>query len=331
MHRLPKPISRQTLMIFCILKKPSYPCWPMKWERWLIKAKNSSKGQKKPRVNMMMREPSRKQAIIPMAKSNIELIINLANLHIANINKYLKNIKSDVIADFIHITKEEVVITMNKPVNASNLSIIEKYIKNISNINSDSINSSCLPKSKSYLKIVGLLHKMENSLITSDFIESAIKELHLFEDIILVSKPCIIKASSKSDMAVVWINIWDSQSGSATKNIINCRFNVGWYIATICGMNMNPGIPQYKNCWKWGHLTLSCCSHVSRCAKCYGAHITKHHRKKAWYCMENRKANHLATLEGELCPYIFKCMKCKGNHQVNSYNCPYWHNHFNRK
>ena len=175
----------------------------------------------------MMREPSRKQAIIPMAKSNIELIINLANLHIANINKYLKNIKSDVIADFIHITKEEVVITMNKPVNASNLSIIEKYIKNISNINSDSINSPCLPKSKSYLKIVGLLHKMENSLITSDFIESAIKELHLFEDIILVSKPCIIKASSKSDMAVVWINIWDSQSGSATKNIINCRFNVG--------------------------------------------------------------------------------------------------------
>ena len=130
---------------------------------------------------MMMREPSRKQVIIPMAKSNTELIINLANLHIANINKYLKNIKSDVIADFIHITKEEVVITMNKPVNASNLSIIEKYIKNISNINSDSIDSSCLPKSKSYLKIVGLLHKMENSLITSDFIESVIKELHLFD------------------------------------------------------------------------------------------------------------------------------------------------------
>ena len=35
MHRLPKLISCQTLMMFCILKKPSYPCQLMKWERWL--------------------------------------------------------------------------------------------------------------------------------------------------------------------------------------------------------------------------------------------------------------------------------------------------------
>jgi len=44
---------------------------------------------------------------------------------------------------------------------------------------------------------------MENSLITPDFVESVIKELYLFKDIMLVSKPCIIKASSKSDMTVV--------------------------------------------------------------------------------------------------------------------------------
>jgi len=187
----------------------------------MIKAKNSSEGQKKPRINMMMRGPSRKQVIIPMAKLNAELIINSANLHIANINKCQKNTKSDIIADFICITNEGVVITINKPVNTSNLSTIEKYIKNISNINSDSINSPCLPKSKLYLKIVGLSHKIENSLITSDFVKSVIKESHFFKDIILASKPCIIKASSKSDMAVVWIDIWDSQSSSVAKDIIN--------------------------------------------------------------------------------------------------------------
>jgi len=138
-----------------------------------------------------------------MAKSNAELIVNSANLHIANINKCQKNTKSDIITDFIHIINKGVIITMNKPVNASDLSIIEKYIKNISNINLDSINSPCLLKFKSYLKIVGFPHKMENSLITSDFIKSVVKELHLFEDIMLVSKPHIIKASSKSDMVVV--------------------------------------------------------------------------------------------------------------------------------
>jgi len=53
----------------------------------IIKAKNTSEGQKKPRINMMIRGPSRKQVMIFMAKSNAELIVNSANLHIANINK----------------------------------------------------------------------------------------------------------------------------------------------------------------------------------------------------------------------------------------------------
>jgi len=169
----------------------------------IIKTKNSSQEQKKPRINITTKRPSRKQVIISMVKSNAELIVNSANLHIANINKCLKNMKSDIITDFICIINEEVIIIMNKPANASNLSTIKKYIKNISNINSNSIDSSYLPKSKSYLKIVGLLHKMENGLITSDFVESIVKELHLFEDIMLASKPHIIKALSKSDMAVV--------------------------------------------------------------------------------------------------------------------------------
>jgi len=169
----------------------------------MIKAKNSSERQKKPRINMITRGPSRKQVIIPMAKSNAELIVNSANLHIANINKCQKNTKSDVITDFICITNKGVIITINKPANTSDLLIIEKYIKNISNINSNSINSPCLSKSKLYLKIIGLLHKMENSLITPNFVESIIKESHLFKDIMLASKPRIIKASSKSDMTVV--------------------------------------------------------------------------------------------------------------------------------
>ena len=45
----------------------------------MIKAKNSSKGQKKPKISMITKEPSRKQIIIPMAKLNAKLIINSAN------------------------------------------------------------------------------------------------------------------------------------------------------------------------------------------------------------------------------------------------------------
>ena len=278
---------------------------------------------------MTTKGPLRKQ-IIPIAKLNAELIINLASSNITNINKCLKNTKSDIIADFIHLTNNGVIITTNKPANMSNLLIIKKYMKNINNINLDNIDCPYLPKSKLYLKIIGLPHNMENGVLTLEVIEGVLKDSHLFKNVVLASKPQVIKPFPKSDMAVVWVDLWDSQSSSSVKNIINCYFNVGQYIITIRGTNMNLGVPQCKNCWKWGHLTLSCHSHVSRCTKCYGAHSTKHHREKVWCCTKNKKLNCVATKVSEPCPHIFKCMNCKEDYQANSYSCPYWHNHFNR-
>jgi len=131
---------------------------------------------------------------------------------------------------------------MSKPASPSDLTTIKKYIKNIKNITSDSIENSRLLKSKLYLKIIGLLYSMGNGIITPDFVEGVLKETYLFKDVLLASKPQIIKASPKSNIAVVWVNIWDSQSSSSAKNIINCCFNIGCFIATIQGMNMNLGI-----------------------------------------------------------------------------------------
>ena len=230
---------------------------------------------------MTTRGPSRKEVIIPMAKHIAELIVNSAHIHIANVNKCLKNTKSDIIVDFIRSTNNGIIITTNKSANDLNLSTIEKYLKNIQNVDPDSIESPHLPKSKSYMKIIGLPHKINQNIISSDFIEGVLRETHLFNGVALASKPRVIKASPKSDMVVVWLNIWDSQSGSLAKNIINRHYNIRHFIATIKDTNINLGVLQCKNCWKWEHSTLSCCSYISRCAKCYGAHTTEHHREKA--------------------------------------------------
>ena len=187
----------------------------------MLKVKNKGEGNKKPRINMTTRGPSRREVIIPMTKPNAELIDNSAYIHISNVNKYLKNSKSDIITDFIWTTNNGIIITTNKPANDINLSTIEKYLKNIKNVNPDSIESPHLPKSKSYMKIIGLLHKIEQGVITSDYIEGVLKDIHLFKDIVLASKPHVIKTLPKSNMAVVWVDIWDSQSGSCMKNIIN--------------------------------------------------------------------------------------------------------------
>ena len=83
------------------------------------------------------------------------------------------------------------------------------------------------------MKIVGLPYNSKLGVVTPDFIEGILKEMHLFKDVTLASKPCIIKVSPKSNKAVVWVDIWNSQSGSAAKNIINHHFNIGCFATTI--------------------------------------------------------------------------------------------------
>ena len=102
------------------------------------------------------------------------------------------------------------------------MKIIENYIKESTNINANDISSLRLPQSKSYLKILGIPYNTNSgSSITCTQIKEVIKRVHLFNNVTLASSPHIIKASPKSDMAVIWIDIWDSQNGTKAKGQIN--------------------------------------------------------------------------------------------------------------
>ena len=173
----------------------------------MLKAKNSSGGLKKSKINMTMKGQSRREVIIPMTKTNAELIINSAHIHTSNINKCLKNSKSDTFADFIRLNVNGIIIITNKPASDLDLSIIEKYLKSVQNINLDSIESPCLPKSKSYMKIIGLPYSSKLGVMSPDIIKDVLKNSHLFKNVTLALKPHIIKASPKLDKAVVWVDI----------------------------------------------------------------------------------------------------------------------------
>jgi len=206
--------------------------------------------------------------------------------------------------------------------------IIDQYIKSSNDINFLQVEEPYLPKSKSYLKIISISfypHENSQERLTSNDIETILKQNHIFDNISLASKPRVIKVSPKSDMLIVWIDIWDVQSGSNAKMLINRCFNVGSYIATIRGANMNPGVPQCKKCWKWGHTTFSCRIQESKCVKCNGPHKSEHHQEFGWYCKTNNKINspRLETKKGELCPHSFKCSNCREDHQADSNQCPF--------
>ena len=67
----------------------------------MLNIKNRRMGTKKPKINMTTRRLLRREVIILMTKVNAELIINSAHIHISNVNKCLKNSKSDIFADLI--------------------------------------------------------------------------------------------------------------------------------------------------------------------------------------------------------------------------------------
>ena len=183
-----------------------------------------------------------------------------SSTHIVSINYAFKNIKLNLMTDFTHIKDKNIIILTNNVTNPLDLQEIEKCIRNSLNADTDQISSPRLLQSKSYLKIISIPYLVEqsNTHLSSNDVEKILKSNHIFNNIVLASKPRTIKISPKSDMSIVWINIWNMQNSSKAKTIINRYFNIGNFIAIVHGANMNPGILQCKNCWKWGHTAGVC-------------------------------------------------------------------------
>ena len=57
---------------------------------------------------------SHKQIIIPMSSNNIKIFMVTSNDHVTNINQLLKNIKSDIVIDFIHPDYRGLIFISNK-------------------------------------------------------------------------------------------------------------------------------------------------------------------------------------------------------------------------
>ena len=141
-----------------------------------------------------------------MSSNNIKKFMENSSLHIANINCSLCNTKSEVLVDFICIDNSYVTVVTNKVAVQSNLYIIENYIKEVEDINILNIDMPQLPQSKSYLKIIGIPffpHNNSNECLTPNDVKTIIKQNNIFNNIVLASKPHVIKILSKSNMLII--------------------------------------------------------------------------------------------------------------------------------
>ena len=160
---------------------------------------------------MTTKGPLCKQVIVSMSNVNKKNFMNKSGTHVSNLNRALKNIKSDIMVDFICSNTAGIIVVTNKVATLSDLQSIEHYVKGTNHINLNEVNSLRFPQLKSYLKIIGLPYLQENTAIplNSNVVKSIIKVNHIFNNIMLVLKLCVIKVSLRSDMAIVWIDIWN--------------------------------------------------------------------------------------------------------------------------
>ena len=200
-------VTRDALKI-----KEMFPNLPNSKIDLVQKVINGPSTKPKLRINMTTKGPSCKQIIVLMSVELSKKFIKDSSMHVININHALKGINSKTIIDFIRVEDKGIVITTNNISSNSDLQEIEKYVKNSFSSEAEQISSPRLPQSKSYLKIVGIpyINNITNSRFSSDDVESILRSNHIFNDIVLTSRPCIIKVSPKSNMSIIWIDIWDS-------------------------------------------------------------------------------------------------------------------------
>ena len=155
---------------------------------------NIVKGNSKPKphIQMITKGLSKKQVIIPMSSNNISVFMKNLFLHVTNINRQLQNVKSEVLVNYIRSDPFGITIITNRVSQQSDLLIIDQYIKNSNDINALQVEEPRLPKSKSYLKIIGILFYLyDNSQehLTSSNIKTVLKQNQIFNNITLVSRP----------------------------------------------------------------------------------------------------------------------------------------------
>ena len=127
---------------------------------------------------MTTKGPPRKNVIMPMNSNNIMRFIKKSNLHVTNLNRSLKNIKSNILVNFIYLDPLGITIVTYKVTSVSDLQVIENYVKSPNCIDSTSIKVLHLSQSKFYLKIIGISYYQEGSmnLITLNIVEDIIKQ-----------------------------------------------------------------------------------------------------------------------------------------------------------
>jgi hypothetical protein len=239
------------------------------------------------------------------------LIIGCSMLHIQNGKPFLKSVSF---------------FTNRVPTKTENDIIQECLFKTlkIQDANKDQ-NKPFAPQSVVHLILKGFdyftnhYNRCPKDILTSTQVLKRMKNCVHLNGLSCVCTPRVIRSKGSNDMAVVFMDVWDSQNGFNTSNIVNKMYHLGGKLIHIEYARPREFVPQCQKCWLWTHSTKGCRINHQKCARCHGGHQTENHNMYGYCCNEERKKlGHPVK-----CEHKARCVNCKGEHKSNSFKCIY--------
>lgn len=115
------------------------------------------------------------------------------------------------------------------------------------------------------------------------------------------------------------VYIRDTKSATHALQLIAKPVFVNGQTCTVTLFKCCPEARHCQKCYKWGHSTSQCHSHVHICAKCGEAHNAKYHNVLASCCRKDP----VGKVNGE-CTHLPRCINCRGNHLATSQECGFY-------
>jgi hypothetical protein len=162
-------------------------------------------------------------------------------------------------------------------------------------------------------------NRRPEDILTGDQVMEKMQNIDQFRGLDCVKKPSVVKCRGSNDMAVVFLDVWDSKNGIRTKELVNKVYHIGGKLIRVEYARQREFVPQCQKCWSWTHGTSRCRINHQWCARCGGPHKTENHNEFSTCCGELRKKGEFKGT----CEHTVRCLNCKGAHTADSFKCVY--------
>ncbi|KAF7777776.1 hypothetical protein Agabi119p4_3848 [Agaricus bisporus var. burnettii] len=101
-------------------------------------------------------------------------------------------------------------------------------------------------------------NKCPEDILTGDQVIEAMGSVDQFRGLECVRRPAVVRSRGSKDMAVAFVDVWDSKTGSRTKDLVNKVYHIRGKLIKVEYARQREFVPQCQKCWKWNHGTSRC-------------------------------------------------------------------------